>query len=467
MLLTWLIGFVLLALVTYIAWPALTDAIDGTEASTKPKSLTKAQRKRLKRQRQKKQKTPQPASSRDSSPAFRSQPIVESPALNSRAGTILQRVVEGDALGSRQWRGLNAPRSQPVVDPAALLSRTSTIPQHVAESGASIPARMGDLTAPRSRRLKRKDRSSIKLVSTKRGQPFPFFRLPRELRDIVYDLAIFAQPGHSKRSGYIFKTLQDPRTRRVITCIDGNPAYIAVSHQYASEFVEALQRAGTPHHLYLTLARTFRDEPRLQPAEVGRYFRSSCQATRIFLSVGLVANMKERCSSNPSIAKSCIRNVAGVKHLMQGLRSNENIEGLVVEWASCLHGEVTQTIARNPFNLDARQDLLDEMARMAEGLPKMRRYLLVVHQDAVYAAKQPDGSWRYEAVTLHYPGESEREEVIAWERGPAMRFLKDMGVQADRFPVHQDLGAFVWRYGGLQLVVRPQAAPRSQWCASM
>ncbi|KAK5744055.1 hypothetical protein LTR17_002393 [Elasticomyces elasticus] len=256
--------------------------------------------------------------------------------------------------------------------------------------------------------------------------------LPRELRDIIYALVIDANLEDSANVHYAVRIFHRPGLKKQTTQVNGTPKLIGVSHQVAREFVEALGRSTAPYHLYYAIMPGI-ETPRTEL--VRAFFNRTKQSSRLFVSVGL---------PNAAGDKHCLGplglNDMSFRQLRHDVQRCTNVKDIVVEWLSPLHG-TTIEFCSDRSDIHHRQRDLDRLIGAVRGLPKLCRYLLVVHEHATYGSKLDNGEWK----TSYFKVEAERTRVNRFRHmnDVTNNFLTDMVVRHDKFPPHQDRGGVV------------------------
>ncbi|KAK5677667.1 hypothetical protein LTS10_009550 [Elasticomyces elasticus] len=289
------------------------------------------------------------------------------------------------------------------------------------------------------------DRTTLKKSSMPGSWPtgdctsFLLLELPRELRDMIYDLVISANHNSTQTARFAVRVHQRPNSEQRTTLVAGEPALVRVSHQVGREFIEALERSAVPHHLYYTIMPEYKIE---RPQLVRGFFERTKQASRLVISVGL----DEAAGDRPCLGPLGL-NHNSFAQLRQDVEACTKVEDVVIEWLSPLHYEQVQFSSVSPC-IHYRQHDLNDLTETVQRLPKLRRFLLIMHAHAVYGVKHADGAWE---ISDKYRINSQIrgfKELNARSQG----FLSDMGIHATTFPRHQDRGGVVdvhqWRYWG-------------------
>ncbi|KAK4938087.1 hypothetical protein LTR10_021408 [Elasticomyces elasticus] len=288
-----------------------------------------------------------------------------------------------------------------------------------------------------------------------RSGHFLLLELPRELRDMIYDVVIATNlGGPAQWAHYAVRVFQRPTDMQQTTQVNGNAKLLGVSRQIAREFMEALERSAAPHHLYYAITPAQKMDGR---ELVRALFDRTKQARRLFISVGLLDAAGDKHFLGPlglDPTKST--------QLRHDIDHCTNVEDLVVEWLSPLHRVVAQ-FSSDPYDTNNRKDDLSRLIQSAQRLPKLQRYVLLVHQHGSYGSRDADGTWvteRFALENLHAPGQRYR-----WIDDRTSGLLTDMVVRLDKFPPYQDRGGRVvisdWRFWGFDNEIRDVTIGRS------
>ncbi|KAK5682077.1 hypothetical protein LTR17_027385 [Elasticomyces elasticus] len=284
---------------------------------------------------------------------------------------------------------------------------------------------------------------------------FLLLELPRELRDMIYDVAIATNlGGPAQWAHYAVRVFQRPNAMQQTTQVNGNAQLLGVSRQIAQEFMEALNRSGAPHHLYYAIMPAQKTDGR---ELVRALFDRTKQARRLFISVGL-----SDAASDKNILGPLGLNHTKFTQLRRDVEQCTNVKDLVVEWLSPLHRVAVQ-FSSDPYDTNNRKDDLNRLIESAQQLPKLQRYLLLVHQHGSYGSRDADGTWVTEQFALeglHAPGQRFR-----WIDDTTLGLLTEMVVRLDKFPPYQDRGGRVvisdWKFWGFDNEIRDVTIGRS------
>ncbi|KAK3621374.1 hypothetical protein LTR56_022838 [Elasticomyces elasticus] len=284
---------------------------------------------------------------------------------------------------------------------------------------------------------------------------FLLLELPRELRDMIYGVVIATNlGGPAQWAHYAVRVFQRPNDMQQTTQVNGNAKLLGVSRQIAQEFMEALNRSAAPHHLYYAIMPAQKMDGR---ELVRALFDRTKQARRLFISVGLLDRAGDKHFLGP----------LGLNHtkftqLRHDIDHCTNVEDLVVEWLSPLHRVVKQ-FSSDPYDTKSRKDDLSRLIESAQRLPKLQRYVLLVHQHGSYGSRDADGTWvteQFALENLHAPGQRFR-----WIDDMTSGLLTNMVVRLDKFPPHQDRGGRViisdWKFWGFDNDLRDVTIGRS------
>ncbi|KAK4897704.1 hypothetical protein LTR27_004476 [Elasticomyces elasticus] len=284
---------------------------------------------------------------------------------------------------------------------------------------------------------------------------FLLLELPRELRDMIYDVVIATNLGGPAHwAHYAVRVFQRPNAMQQTTQVNGNAQLLGVSRQIAQEFMEALNRSAAPHHLYYAIMPAQKMDGR---ELVRALFDRTKQARRLFISVGL-----SDAAGDKNFLGPLGLNHTKFKQLRHDVEHCTNVEDLVFEWLSPLHG-VAKQFSSDPYDTNNRKDDLSRLIESAQRLPKLQRYLLLVHQHGSYGSRDADGTWVTEQFALeglHAPGQRFR-----WIDDTTLGLLTEMVVRLDKFPSYQDRGGRViisdWKFWGFDNELRNVTIGRS------
>ncbi|KAK4550190.1 hypothetical protein LTR36_003157 [Oleoguttula mirabilis] len=280
-------------------------------------------------------------------------------------------------------------------------------------------------------------------ITFERRGVFRFLDMPRELRDETYDLVVMSQVRETAsvdRAGLTVVVLQHcdhNSTHSVCTRVRGSPALSLANRQLAQEFLETLRRHNSPFHVYLMVDFLHAEKMRAHSAALAEV--RSAKPRRVFLSFGFFGLHRYAVRSNHVRDEAQRSMIASTyfQQVLRSIRSYTHVTALVIEWASILH----QGRLPAPDYRACRETrppkllILNELMGAAEGLPKLKRYAIMVHQDAVYASRKEGEKW-YQGQFVRHKG---RDLRSAGDDLP--EFLEQMDIGPENFPSYQDHGA--------------------------
>ncbi|KAK5124106.1 hypothetical protein LTR85_001809 [Meristemomyces frigidus] len=275
---------------------------------------------------------------------------------------------------------------------------------------------------------------SLEMPTVASTNVFRLLDLPRELRDRTDDLVLASDFPSTLSTHPCARKMQAYDRNSCTTSVTPRPALAATNRQLAQETMYVLKRSdygGVPTHLYLTL--DFSQPDTMLGHHTALRDLMDSKAQRIFISFSLHAHKSQRYGVQ-DLAQQAVTRCEYFQQFLSTLRSATHVTEIVIDWVSCLHREKLGC----PVTRVPKPQILNRIVAALETLPKLQRYGVAVHQEAIHASRQAGAQdWRY-AVRERHPGRDlmSRGAQFQW-----VRLLQDMSICAEYFPVYHEQGA--------------------------